>query len=114
MQDLASNSAMRWQRRLTLLAIVLTAVVIMLGASTRLSDAGLGCPDWRGGYGHLDVRTSISYVSERNPAEPGTYREAFKTVREMVHRYFASRLGRVILIIGALAWRTRRAQLGAN
>lgn len=114
MQDLASNSAMRWQRRLTLLAIVLTAVVIMLGAWTRLSDAGLGCPDWPGCYGHLDVRKAISYVSERNTAEPGTYREAFKTVPEMVHRYFASTLGLVILIIAALAWRNRRAQLGAN
>ncbi|MCC1496503.1 heme A synthase [Alcanivorax sp. 1008] len=109
MQDSAPNTALRWQRRLTLVTIVMTAVVIMLGAWTRLADAGLGCPDWPGCYGHLDVRKAISYVSERNAAEPGTYREAFKTVPEMVHRYFASSLGLLILIITVLAWRNRRA-----
>jgi heme a synthase len=109
MQDTAPNAALRWQRRLTLATIVMTAVVIMLGAWTRLADAGLGCPDWPGCYGHLDVRKAISYVSERNEAEPGTYREAFKTIPEMVHRYFASALGLLILIITALAWRNRRA-----
>lgn len=109
MQDSTPNTALRWQRRLTLVTIVMTAVVIMLGAWTRLADAGLGCPDWPGCYGHLDVRKAISYVNERNSAEPGTYREAFKTVPEMVHRYFASTLGLLILIIAALAWRNRRA-----
>ena len=110
MQDTNPNAALRWQRRLTLAAVVMTAVVIMLGAWTRLADAGLGCPDWPGCYGHLDVRKAISYVNERNSAEPGTYREAFKTVPEMVHRYFASTLGLLILIITALAWRNRRAE----
>lgn len=97
-----------WQRRLTLLTILLTAVVIMLGAWTRLSDAGLGCPDWPGCYGHMDVRKAIDYVSTKNELQPGTYREAHKTVPEMVHRYFASLLGLMIIIIAALAWANRR------
>lgn len=107
MQAAVPNTALLWQRRLTLAAIVLTACVIMLGAWTRLADAGLGCPDWPGCYGHLDVRKAISYVNEKNEIQPGTYREAFKTVPEMVHRYFAASLGLLILIIAALAWRNR-------
>ena len=51
-----------WMRRLTLLALLLAAGVIILGAWTRLSDAGLGCPDWPGCYGHLDVRKAISHA----------------------------------------------------
>lgn len=105
----STDSSRRWQRRLTLLAIVLTAGVIMLGAWTRLADAGLGCPDWPGCYGHLDVRKAIDYVSATNSEAPGTYRDAFKTVPEMVHRYFAASLGLLILTITALAWRNRRA-----
>lgn len=103
------NRALLWQRRLTLFAVLLTAGVIMLGAWTRLADAGLGCPDWPGCYGHIDVRKAIDYVSQKNEVAPGTYREAFKTVPEMVHRYFAATLGLLIVIITTLAWINRRA-----
>ncbi|MCK5873398.1 MAG: COX15/CtaA family protein [Alcanivoracaceae bacterium] len=109
MQEPVLNRALLWQRRLTLFAVLLTAGVIMLGAWTRLADAGLGCPDWPGCYGHLDVRKAIDYVSQKNEIVPGTYREAFKTVPEMVHRYFAASLGLLIVIITALAWINRRA-----
>ena len=109
MHDSAPNSLLRWQRRLTVFAVLLTAGVIMLGAWTRLADAGLGCPDWPGCYGHLDVRKAIEYVNNKNEVAPGTYREAFKTVPEMVHRYFAASLGLFILVITALAWANRRA-----
>lgn len=97
-----------WQRRLTLFTILLTAAVIMLGAWTRLSDAGLGCPDWPGCYGHMDVRKAMDYVSSKNELQPGTYREAHKTIPEMVHRYFASSLGLMIILIAALGWLNRR------
>lgn len=103
------NRALLWQRRLTLFAVLLTAGVIMLGAWTRLADAGLGCPDWPGCYGHIDVRKAIDYVSQKNEVAPGTYREAFKTVPEMVHRYFAATLGLLIVIITTVAWINRRA-----
>lgn len=101
------NSLMRWQRRLVVLAIVLACGVIMLGAWTRLSDAGLGCPDWPGCYGHLDVRKAYHHVNELNTENPGALREAHKTVPEMVHRYFASLLGLVVLTLAVLAWRNR-------
>lgn len=98
-----------WMQRLTLLAVVLAAGVIMLGAWTRLADAGLGCPDWPGCYGHLDVRKAIEHVNEQNQLAPGALREAHKTVPEMVHRYFAATLGLIILVIAALALYRRRA-----
>lgn len=101
------NSLMRWQRRLVVVAVLLASGVIMLGAWTRLSDAGLGCPDWPGCYGHLDVRKAMSHVETQNTVAPGALREAHKTVPEMVHRYFASLLGLAILVLGVLAWLNR-------
>lgn len=107
-QSVPANRSILWQRRITVAALLLTAIVIMLGAWTRLSDAGLGCPDWPGCYGHLDVRKAIEYVEYKNEKTPGTYREAHKTVPEMVHRYAASTLGLLILITASLAWLNRR------
>ena len=103
-----TNALMRWQRYLTLFAIGLAAVVIMLGAWTRLADAGLGCPDWPGCYGHMDVRKAIEHVNTINSDQPGALREAHKTVPEMVHRYFAATLGLLIMIVFLLAWANRR------
>lgn len=97
-----------WLRRFCVLAVLMVSVVIILGAWTRLSDAGLGCPDWPGCYGHLDVRKAIDHVNTTNSAMPGSLREAHKTVPEMVHRYFASKLGLVILIIAALSLLNRK------
>ena len=97
-----------WLRRLTLASIALVSVVIILGAWTRLTDAGLGCPDWPGCYGHMDVRKAHAYVSGTNEVAPGTYRDAFTTIPEMVHRYFAGFLGMLILAIAVLSWRNRR------
>lgn len=106
MQDI--NAQIRWQRLLTLAGIILTSFVIMLGAWTRLADAGLGCPDWPGCYGHLDVRKAIEHVNSVNESEPGALREAFKTVPEMVHRYFASSLGLLIMIIFIISLTNRK------
>lgn len=103
-----TDSLMRWQRRFVVLSIVLACGVIMLGAWTRLSDAGLGCPDWPGCYGHLDVRQAMAHVDAINTSAPGVLREAHKTVPEMVHRYFASLLGLCIFALAVLAWRNRQ------
>ncbi len=65
------TSSQIWLRRVAVLALVLAAGVIILGAWTRLSDAGLGCPDWPGCYGHLDVRKAIEHVNEQNASNPG-------------------------------------------
>jgi len=93
--------------RLALFACFLAFVVVVLGAFTRLSDAGLGCPDWPGCYGKLVVPDTEHAVTEKHylaqrPLEPE------KGWKEMVHRYFAGTLGLVILTLTVWAWLRRR------
>lgn len=76
-----------WFRRLSLLGALLAAVVIVLGAWVRLTDAGLGCPDWPGCYGHIYPQANHQFG---------------KALHEMIHRYFATSLG--IIITSLLAW----------
>lgn len=104
----ASTVSQRWLRRLCLVAVLLAAGVIVLGAWTRLADAGLGCPDWPGCYGHLDVRHAIQHVNDTNQLQPGSLRDAHKTIPEMVHRYVASTLGLTIVIIAGLSLVNRK------
>ena len=79
--------------RVLLFAVLLALVVIVLGAYTRLSDAGLGCPDWPGCYGQLTVPETISGDTYDRPLEIG------KAWKEMVHRYVAGTLGILVLVI---------------
>jgi cytochrome c oxidase assembly protein subunit 15 len=94
-------------RRLCLLGALLALCVIMLGAWVRLSHAGLGCPDWPGCYGHLTVGDAVENAAAANAAHPERPLEADKAIKEMVHRYFASTLGLVILVVAVLAFRNR-------
>jgi cytochrome c oxidase assembly protein subunit 15 len=95
-----------WYRRLLWLATGLALVVIVLGAYVRLSDAGLGCPDWPGCYGVLLPATiDHAVASAEFPERPV---EAGKAWREMVHRYVASTLGFAIVLIALLAWLNRQ------
>jgi cytochrome c oxidase assembly protein subunit 15 len=93
---------------LTALAAGLTLVVIVLGAFVRLSDAGLGCPDWPGCYGHLVPPSAEHHVAAANTAYPERPVEAPKAWKEMVHRYAASTLGLIIVGLAAIAWRRRQ------
>jgi cytochrome c oxidase assembly protein subunit 15 len=95
-------------RRLCLLATAVALCVIVLGAWVRLSHAGLGCPDWPGCYGHLTVGEAVENAAHANAAYPDRPLEADKAIKEMVHRYFASGLGLLILAIAVLAWMNRR------
>ena len=98
---------MIWYRRLLWLATGLTLVVVVLGAYVRLSDAGLGCPDWPGCYGEL-IPTGIEDGDQRGdefPTRPVV--ETDKAWKEMIHRYAASTLGFSIILIALLAWRNR-------
>ena len=82
-------------------------LVLMLGAYTRLSDAGLGCPDWPGCYGQLDVPESTEELKRAGEAFPDQPVEAEKAWKEMLHRYFAGTLGLLILSLAILSWRRR-------
>ncbi|GAB2688105.1 COX15/CtaA family protein [Aliiglaciecola sp. 3_MG-2023] len=90
-------------RKLVLASVVLAIVVIVLGAYTRLTDAGLGCPDWPGCYGHLSVPASDTHISAAQDAFPERTFEAHKAWNEMIHRYAAGTLGLFILVIFAVS-----------
>ncbi|MDG4554800.1 MAG: COX15/CtaA family protein [Candidatus Competibacter sp.] len=94
--------------RLAWVALALTFVVVVLGAYVRLSDAGLGCPDWPGCYGRLDVPDNVEQIAAANAIYPHRPVEPDKAWKEMIHRYFAGTLGLAILALAILAWRRRR------
>jgi heme a synthase len=94
--------------RLLLVATLLALCVVVLGAYVRLSDAGLGCPDWPGCYGSLSVPQSESAIQHAETAYPDKPMEAHKAWKEMIHRYFAGTLGLLVLAIFVMAWRTRK------
>jgi heme a synthase len=83
-----------WFRRLALAGALLAAAVVVLGAWVRLTDAGLGCPDWPGCYGH--IYPNAGHVN----AQAGL--QFSKALHEMIHRYFATTLG--IIITSLLVW----------
>lgn len=91
-------------RRLALAAMLLAFCVVVFGAYVRLSDAGLGCPDWPGCYGHITPAgaQAANAGTAQAPLHVG------KAWREMIHRYAASTLGLLILVIAVLALRWRR------
>jgi heme a synthase len=93
-----------WFRRLALAGALLAAAVVVLGAWVRLTDAGLGCPDWPGCYGHV--------YPEASDADPHSGFHFAKALHEMIHRYFATSLGLVItvLLIWAVRYRGDRDQ----
>lgn len=93
--------------RFVLFACLLAFAVILLGAYTRLADAGLGCPDWPGCYGQLTVPENEAAVVEKHYLEQRAL-EPDKGWKEMVHRYFAGTLGLVILAIAIWSWLRRR------
>ncbi len=94
--------------RFALFATVLAAVVVLLGAYTRLTHAGLGCPDWPGCYGFLGVPMSEHKQAIAETRFPEAPVEVAKGWYEMIHRYFAGTLGLVILGLAIHAVRQRR------
>jgi cytochrome c oxidase assembly protein subunit 15 len=98
---------MKAYRTFLVVTLLLAFCVIVLGAYTRLSDAGLGCPDWPTCYGHLTVPDSPEAVEQQHyldqrPLDPA------KGWAEMIHRYFAGMLGLFILVLAVWSWRLRR------
>jgi cytochrome c oxidase assembly protein subunit 15 len=92
-------------RKLVWVALFLTFDLIMFGAFTRLTDSGLGCPDWPGCYGHANpllAHAPISAAQEAMPSGPVTHVKAWI---EMTHRYLAMTVGVLIIALMVIAWR---------
>lgn len=95
--------------RLSWLGAVLALCVVILGAFVRLSDAGLGCPDWPVCYGHLAWPTAEEHVAKANEAFPERPVEIHKAWKEQVHRFLAAALGTLVLALALLAsWPDRK------
>jgi heme a synthase len=99
---------------LTLLTLFLTFDLVLFGAFTRLTDSGLGCPDWPGCYGHaspLGAHGEIQAAQTSLPDGPVTRGKAWV---EMTHRYLATGVGGLITVLAVLSWvaaRRRRIQV---
>src|ERR1700730_7402620 len=93
-----------WFRRIAFAGALLAAAVVVLGAWVRLTDAGLGCPDWPGCYGHI--------YPNAGDADPRSSVHFAKALHEMIHRYFATSLGLVVttLLGWAVLFRADRGQ----
>ncbi len=102
------NTLLAWFRWLARVAAVLCAVVVVVGAWVRLTDAGLGCPDWPGCYGHMHPAQLTSQVDEINAAYPERPFEYHKALNEMVHRYIAGALGLLVVALAVLSVWNRR------
>lgn len=83
----------------TTIAVLLALFVVGLGAYTRLTDAGLGCPDWPGCYGHMVLPSEANQRVSAQQQYPDMPIESVKAWTEMAHRYAAGTLGLLILVI---------------
>jgi heme a synthase len=89
---------------LTLITLFITFDLVLFGAFTRLTDSGLGCPDWPGCYGHaspVGAQDAIAFAQSQMPTGPVTPTKAWI---EMIHRYIAMAVGGLILTLATFAW----------
>jgi cytochrome c oxidase assembly protein subunit 15 len=97
----------RW-RAVTVLALFLTFDLVLFGSFTRLTDSGLGCPDWPGCYGNASpfgAHHQIQSAEAALPSGPVTQRKAWV---EMIHRYLATTVGALITVLCVVAWLQQR------
>jgi cytochrome c oxidase assembly protein subunit 15 len=92
-------------RKLAWVTLFLTFDLIMFGAFTRLTDSGLGCPDWPGCYGHANPLQAHEHISAAQAAMPTGPVTVAKAWIEMIHRYFAMGVGVLIVAMTVVAWR---------
>lgn len=92
-------------RKLVWVVVFLTFDLIMFGAFTRLTDSGLGCPDWPGCYGHANPLQAHEHISAAEAAMPTGPVTIVKAWIEMIHRYIAMAVGVLIISILVIAWR---------
>lgn len=102
-------------RALTWLALFLTFDLVLFGAFTRLTDSGLGCPDWPGCYGNaspIGAQAEIRAEQSVRPTGPVTHGKAWV---EMIHRYLATGVGALIIVIATLSWfEARRRRIAVS
>ncbi len=95
---------LRRLQALTLLTLFLTFDLVLFGAFTRLTDSGLGCPDWPGCYGNaspIGANAHIAAAQSAMPTGPVTHGKAWV---EMIHRYLATSVGVLILVLTVVGW----------
>jgi len=104
-------------RALTVLTLFLTFDLVLFGAFTRLTDSGLGCPDWPGCYGNaspIGAKAEIHAAQTAMPTGPVTHGKAWI---EMIHRYLATGVGVLITVLAIASWldaHRRRREGGAG
>ncbi len=109
----APTSLLVKRHRLTVWVLFLTFDLVVFGAFTRLTDSGLGCPDWPGCYGQASPWGAQQPIRAAEAALPSGAVTWSKAWIEMVHRYFATLVGALVLFLAvASSWRTDDAELG--
>ena len=99
---------MIWFKRILVASTLLTLCVVVFGSYVRLTDAGLGCPDWPGCYGTLTVPESEEAINQALQQFPDSIVETDKAWIEMIHRYIAGILGLMILFIAVKSYKLRQ------
>ncbi len=99
---------------LTLLTLFLTFDLVLFGAFTRLTDSGLGCPDWPGCYGSASPSGAQAQISQAQAAMPTGPVTHVKAWIEMLHRYFATGVGVLIMMLAAATWWLRKRGLAVS
>lgn len=97
------SPARLWLTRLAVITVFITAIVVALGAWTRLADAGLGCPDWPTCYGSITVPLSEQAIARAHELYPDQPFVAAKAWPEMIHRHFAKTIGLLCIAMAGLA-----------
>ncbi|HEX2540836.1 MAG TPA: COX15/CtaA family protein [Caldimonas sp.] len=101
-------------RALALLTLFLSFDLVLLGAFTRLSDSGLGCPDWPGCYGHASPIGASEHIARAEAEVPTGAVTQGKAWIEMAHRYSATAIGLLIATLAVMAWRAARRDPGLS
>lgn len=105
--ELSANKTRRRYRKILFLTWFLTLDLIMFGAFVRLTDSGLGCPDWPGCYGNVTPLGALQSIREAVQVMPDGPVTLPKAWIEMIHRYVGGLLGMLIIAICWMAWRHR-------
>jgi cytochrome c oxidase assembly protein subunit 15 len=111
----AAKSMLAKRHALTVWVLFLTFDLVVFGAFTRLTDSGLGCPDWPGCYGQASpwgAQQAIRAAEQALPSGPVTWSKAWI---EMIHRYFATAVGALVLFLAvASSWPSKASGPGSE